>query len=237
MSQNISLAEALQLAVSHHQSGRLPEAEKLYRAILEAQPNHPDANHNLGVLAVGVGQPAAALPFLKAALEVNPTHAQYWLSLIDALIRSGQQESARQVINTARQRGLTGEPIDQLESRLAGASQPTAEALPAAHTTAIALRETGCYREAAAGLQDWLKQQPQDAGAHALLAHVLLLDNQTEAAATAIDQARRLDPSAPVVQRNYARLLLKRQQADAALQSAQAAQQADPNNPESSGYC
>jgi len=27
------------------------EADRLYTAILQAQPKHPDANHNMGVLA------------------------------------------------------------------------------------------------------------------------------------------------------------------------------------------
>lgn len=40
--------EALRQAVAHHQAGRWQTAEELYRAILEIQPNHPDANHNLG---------------------------------------------------------------------------------------------------------------------------------------------------------------------------------------------
>ena len=34
------------------------------------QPQHPDANHNLGVLAVSVGKAEAALPLFKAALKL-----------------------------------------------------------------------------------------------------------------------------------------------------------------------
>ena len=64
--------QALQQAVIHHKAGRLQDAERLYRAILQAQPQHPEANHNLGVLAVQVKQPAAGLPYFKTALEANP---------------------------------------------------------------------------------------------------------------------------------------------------------------------
>jgi Flp pilus assembly protein TadD len=42
----------IEQAVMMHRSGKLQEAEVLYRAILQVQPKHPDANHNLGVLAV-----------------------------------------------------------------------------------------------------------------------------------------------------------------------------------------
>ena len=41
----------IEQAVEAHRAGKLEEAEALYRAILKDQPQHPDANHNLGVLA------------------------------------------------------------------------------------------------------------------------------------------------------------------------------------------
>ena len=44
----LTIEQALNKAIAHHQAGELQDAEKLYRAILQAQPNHPDANHNLG---------------------------------------------------------------------------------------------------------------------------------------------------------------------------------------------
>ena len=37
-----------------HQAGELAEAEQGYRAILAEQANHPDAWHNLGILALQV---------------------------------------------------------------------------------------------------------------------------------------------------------------------------------------
>ena len=51
------------------------KSDRLYTAILKAQPKHPDANHNMGVLAVGVGKVQEALPFFKTALEANPRYS------------------------------------------------------------------------------------------------------------------------------------------------------------------
>lgn len=48
----LTVDQALQQAIAHHKQNQLQDAERLYRAILQIQPNHPDANHNLGVLAV-----------------------------------------------------------------------------------------------------------------------------------------------------------------------------------------
>ena len=52
----LTLDEALQKAVEAHKAGQIQEADRLYTAILQAQPKHPDANHNMGVLAVGAGK-------------------------------------------------------------------------------------------------------------------------------------------------------------------------------------
>ena len=49
----------------------------------------------MGVLAVGVGWTEAALPFFKAAIEVSPSIAQFWLSYIDALIKLNRVSEAR----------------------------------------------------------------------------------------------------------------------------------------------
>ena len=119
----LSIDQTLQRAIVHHQAGELQDAERLYRTILQAQPSHSDANHNLGVLAVQVKQPAAGLPHFKAALEANPSQGQYWLSYIDALILAGQSEVARQMLKEGRQRGLQGEATEALVKRLAAGAQ------------------------------------------------------------------------------------------------------------------
>ena len=48
----LTTEQALQKGVAAHREGKLQDAERLYRAILQSQPAHPDANHNLGVIAV-----------------------------------------------------------------------------------------------------------------------------------------------------------------------------------------
>jgi tetratricopeptide (TPR) repeat protein len=117
-SQTMTIDVALQQAVTHHQAGRLQDAEQLYRAILQVQPTHSDANHNLGILAIQVHKADEGIPYFKAALESNQKQGQYWLSYIDALIQAGQDAAAREVLGQARQFGLQGEKIDVLEGRL-----------------------------------------------------------------------------------------------------------------------
>jgi hypothetical protein len=52
----LTIDQALQTGIEAHKAGQVQEADRLYTAILKAQPKHPDANHNIGVLAVGVGK-------------------------------------------------------------------------------------------------------------------------------------------------------------------------------------
>ena len=68
----LTLDQALQKGIQAHKAGKAQEADRYYTGILKAHPKHPDANHNMGVLAVGLGKVEAALPFFKTALEVNP---------------------------------------------------------------------------------------------------------------------------------------------------------------------
>ena len=114
----LTLDEALQKAVEAHKAGQVQEASRLYTAILQAQPKNPDANHNMGVLAVGVGKFQEALPFFKTALEVNPSMDQYWLSYIDALIKLDRIVDAKSVLDQAKVMGAKGEAFEQLEQRL-----------------------------------------------------------------------------------------------------------------------
>jgi len=114
----LTIEQALQQAVTAHKEGELEEAERLYRAILQSQPAHPDANHNLGVIAVSVNKANAALPFFKSALEANPKIEQFWLSYIGALLTENKTESANTIILEARKKGFDEEKINALEKQL-----------------------------------------------------------------------------------------------------------------------
>ena len=94
----LTVDQALQQGVAAHKEGKLEEAERLYRAIVQSQPLHPDANHNLGVLAVSVNKADAALPLFKTALEANPKIEQFWVSYIDALVKANKLQDAKKEI-------------------------------------------------------------------------------------------------------------------------------------------
>ena len=114
----LTIEQALQQGVAAHKEGKLEEAERLYRAILQSQPLHPDASHNLGLIAVSVNKADVALPLFKTALEANPKMEQFWLSYIDALIKEQQLDNAKQVFEQAKKHGVDGERLISLEAQL-----------------------------------------------------------------------------------------------------------------------
>lgn len=73
----LSLAQALQIAIQHHNAGRIQQAETIYRQILQVEPNHPDALHLLGVLALQMGQPEAAITLIGKALQNHPDNSHF----------------------------------------------------------------------------------------------------------------------------------------------------------------
>ena len=114
----LTVEQVLQQGIAAHKKGKLQDAERLYRAIMQSQPKHPDANHNLGVIAVSVNKVDASLPLFKTALEANPKIEQFWLSYIDALIRTKQIDEARQVLTEAYVAGVTAAKLQKFKEQL-----------------------------------------------------------------------------------------------------------------------
>ena len=226
----LTIDQALKQGVEAHKAGKVQEADRLYTAILKAQPKHPDANHNMGVLAVGVGKVEQALPFFKTALEANPATAQFWLSYIDTLIKLDKLAEAKAVLDQANSKGAKGDGFDKLEQRLNETNKEchsdntlteTSEANQSSTLDiAIQLRDTGEFNQAIDLLKDEIKRFPKDADMLALLSHCYLLEDKVDAAKLYLDKAKKIDPENASVGWNTARLTLKEQKTLEALNVA-----------------
>jgi predicted TPR repeat methyltransferase len=143
----LTIEQALQQGIAAHKEGELQEAERLYRAILQSQPLHPDANHNLGVLAVSENHIEAALPLFKIALEIHPIIEQFWISYIDTLVKDNQLMEAKQAIKEAKKKGIDTEKLQVLllQSKVqAGGKVPSQQQL----NKLLAYYQTGQYGDA-----------------------------------------------------------------------------------------
>lgn len=82
-----------------HQKGRLPAAEKQYRAVIRSQPNNPDALYLLGMLCFDTERWEMSAGFLERAIRAGETSQrsvdpQWRLACGSAWQRAGDQEKA-----------------------------------------------------------------------------------------------------------------------------------------------
>ncbi len=77
----LTLDQAIEAAAAHHRAGRTAEAEWLYRAVLRGHPDHPDANHLLGVIAHHSGRLDLAVILIGKAIAVQDGIAAFHSNL------------------------------------------------------------------------------------------------------------------------------------------------------------
>jgi len=92
--QTVTIPQALQLALQHHQANHLQEAEQIYRQVLEVEPNNSDALHLLGVIAYQVKNYDVAVDLISQAIQINDTAPNFYNSLGNALSDQGKLEEA-----------------------------------------------------------------------------------------------------------------------------------------------
>jgi tetratricopeptide (TPR) repeat protein len=80
--------------VALHQQGRLAEAERVYREVLRQQPNHFDALHLLGVIAIQTRQTEQGIELITTAIKQNAKVADAHSNLANALMEAKRPEEA-----------------------------------------------------------------------------------------------------------------------------------------------
>ena len=111
----LTIDQAIKKGIKSHRQGNLAEAERIYRDILKTNANHPDANHNLGLIVASLKKPETALPLFKAALQSNPRVGQFWVSYVEALISEKRFDEAMQSISESEKRGINDEKLRSFE--------------------------------------------------------------------------------------------------------------------------
>ena len=125
ISASSAMVESFRQAVSHHQAGRLAEAESAYRDLLSSWPGHPGASHNLGLLLLGKGLREEGLALLSAAFDGDRQVVQYGLSYLDALLHFGDVVRAAAVLAEARALGVDASALTPRADRLQQLQSPT----------------------------------------------------------------------------------------------------------------
>ena len=211
-SSRVTLQEAFQIAVSHHQAGRLPDAEALYRQILAAQPRHADSLHLLGVIAHQVGRSDVALELISNAIALAPNAHAFHSNLGEVYLKLGRTEDA----HASYRRAIA------LAPRFADAH----------FNLANSFRETGRLEEAVAEYHRVIELTPGDPKAHNNLGVALNLLKDTESARTCFLRAIELSPDYADPHNNLGDLLLVENRIEDAFQSLHRALALNPKSAE-----
>jgi predicted O-linked N-acetylglucosamine transferase (SPINDLY family) len=86
--------DQLRLAIEHHERGQLADAERIYRAILKADPNHAEVHQRLGLIAATVRKPDAAEKMFQRAIALAPSVGEYHVSLGMILRQQGRRDAS-----------------------------------------------------------------------------------------------------------------------------------------------
>ncbi len=90
----MSIEQAMTLAQQHHAAGALEKAQALYLRVLQAQPEHADALHMLGVLTFQVGRGEDAVNLIIRAIKLNESFPRAHFNLAHIQASLGQTQEA-----------------------------------------------------------------------------------------------------------------------------------------------
>jgi protein O-GlcNAc transferase len=237
-----TIRDALQLALQHHQAGRLLEAEQIYRQILQADPTQADAWHLLGAVAHQRGLHQQAAECMQRALDIQPNVAAVHANLGQVYQALGKLDEAatcyRRALELApdyaealsnlasilQTQGSLEEAIDHC--RRAVQLKP---ALAEAHNNlGHALRLNGKLDQAVASLRRALKINPELAEAHNNLGVALQNLRRLDDAETCFRQALRLKPEYAEAWTNLGHVLTRLGKLDDAVACCQDALRINP---------
>lgn len=90
----LKTADKMAIAIDCQRNGNFTEADRLYRQILQAEPEHGPANFYLGLLACHSGNADAGTRYLKAACAAELDNKRYLSVYVEALAELGRFEDA-----------------------------------------------------------------------------------------------------------------------------------------------
>jgi tetratricopeptide (TPR) repeat protein len=195
-------------ALARHRAGDLPEADRLYRAALAAEPGRPEVMRYLGLLEQERGRFNEARGLLTAALQAQPNDPQGWARLgavhsvlgampaaIAAYDRALEQEP--RLVEAWNGRGNALIRQGGLEAALKSydrALEQDPAHVPSLANRGVALRDLGRPEEALESYGRVLKLRPDHVFAHNNRGVALMDLGRPAEALTAFERALELKP-------------------------------------------
>ena len=200
--------QAFQRALEHHQSGRLQEAETIYRQILAAEPQHAEALHYLGIIAHQVGRNDVAVELIRQAIAFHPTAPALHCNL-----------------------GLALEKLHRFDEAIAAYGRAIALEPDCAdnhYNLGNALKDRGQLDDAVAAYRQALQIQPDHAMSHNNLGHALRARGDFPGAIAACRRALQIRPDYAEAHGNLGNALRDAGQLDEAIGALRRAAELHP---------
>ena len=235
MNEKLSLDNALMLGIEAHKSGKLEEADRFYTAILKVHAKHPDANHNMGIIAVGMGKIEEALRYLKTAIESNSNIEQFWISYIDALIKIGKSNDAKKMLHLAKNKFPHCKILSDFEKTLNSSENPVQTSLPAIDPpqtiikNLVALYNNGRFEQVLKNINTLILQFPKSPILNNILGASYLGRGDLEKAKLSYSEAIKLNPEFAEAHNNISVIFKAQGQVQEALKSCSRALELNPN--------
>ena len=206
--ETLTLPQAMALALQHQNAGRFPQAERIYKKILQADPKQAVALHLLGVIAHKVGKYDTAVDLITKTLAIKPNYAEARSSLGNAFQELGQLDKAVACFHKALELkpdyveaqynlGNAFQKLGQLDKAVEGYHKALAikPDFAAAHNNlGNALQKIGRLDDAVQSYRKATASKPDYAEAHNNLGLVLIELGQVESAFTHLRRAITLNP-------------------------------------------
>lgn len=194
-----------------HQRGYLPEAEMLYRGVIERSPRNADAMNLFGILQAQRGDQASALEWIGKAISVDSQNAAYRFNFGKTLL---QFKRAREACE-ALERAVSLDP----------------DYADAYNELGLARAEAGSREAAEKAFRKALALQPGYWEAHNNLGLLLHRLARSEEAAESLRRARELEPRSAEPLRNLGLVLRAQGRAGEAVKAYRAALDLNPGDP------
>ena len=212
---NSIIPKAIQDALVHQKAGRLPQAEAIYRQILQVEPRHPDALHFLGLIAQQVGRYEIASELIGKAVTVRPSSQMHYnlgiafqaQGKLDQAIKSYRQALALQpdFAEGHDNLGIALQAQGQLDEAITSYRKALSlkPGLAGTHyNLGNALQELGRLDQAIASYRQALLLKPDFAGAHGNMGNALRSQGKLDEAIASYLQALALTPDSAKVSCN-----------------------------------
>ena len=241
----MNAAKLLSRGMAYRRAGHLAAARECYEKILAARPDHPHASHLLAAVLLETGQPQAALPHARHAVQAMPRRADFLAALAHVHVALAQFGDAR----VAFERAAALEPDDpalqmglanchallgdhsQAEASLRRLVQRRPAFAEAWLNLANSVRDQNRCPEAAILYRKVLELRPEFVEASHGLAHALFVLDETAEAEHLLRRCIQARPDYLPAYGNLARLLLKERRLDELETVCAQALSINPNQP------